>query len=67
MQNRKRNIQKKFFVSEKEERLIRMNMNKVGIVDSSSFTSDMIINGKVNIVSTVEVDAVNKLSSKVSK
>jgi len=46
---------------------LQRNLNKEGIVDFSSFTRSILINGHINLISTIEVDAVNKLSSQLSK
>ena len=45
--NRKRQIQEKFFVDEKEQDLIKQNMEQEGIENMSAYIRKMVIDGYV--------------------
>ena len=65
--NRKRPIQVKFFVDEKELSLIKARMAQLGIENMSAYLRKMAIDGYIIQVDTTDIKEMNKLLSAIGR
>ena len=67
MENRKRNIQMKFWVTEEEKRLIDEKMNQLPTKRYGAYLRKMAIDGYIIHVDTRDIKEMNKLLSAISR
>ena len=67
MENRKRNIQMKFYVTEEEKRLIDEKMKQLPIKQYGAYLRKMAIDGYIIQVDTRDIKEMNKLLSAIGR
>ena len=67
MENRKRNIQMKFYVTEEEKRLIYEKMKQLPIKQYGAYLRKMAIDGSIIQVDTKDIKEMNKLLSAIGR
>ena len=67
MENRKRNIQMKFYVTEEEKRLIDEKMKQLPIKQYGAYFRKMAIDGYIIQVDTRDIKEMNKLLSAIGR